>query len=79
MNFKSDDAVAITCAGNTVTGTVLAASADSHSLALGFDGVVDGYLRIMSVMRDRKGIYRTLNNTPVILRPRDNPAASNPT
>jgi len=70
MQFKLDDPVAITYDGNTIVGLVLAASEDGHSLALGFDGNLGGYLRIMSVTRDRKGVYRTLNDTPVILRPR---------
>ena len=68
MKFNSGDQVNITCDGNTVAGAVLAASEDGHSLALVFDGTVAGYSRIMSVTRDRKGTYRTLTNTPIILR-----------
>jgi hypothetical protein len=68
MKLDTGDRVMITCDGSTVPGVVLSASDDGRSLALMFDGAIAGYLRAMSVMRDRKGIYRTLSNTPIILR-----------
>jgi hypothetical protein len=74
--FKPNDPVAMTCEGNTIAGTVLAASENGHSLALRFDGIVAGYAGIIAVTRDSTGLYRTLHNTPVIVRHRVEPYAT---
>jgi hypothetical protein len=69
MQFQPGDPVAITCEGNTVTGKILKASDNGHSLALSFESAFAGHFRIMAVTRDSDGIYRTLDNRAVILRP----------
>lgn len=67
--FKDGDRVLIECDGRRVPGTVMLASPNGVSLFLTFEAILAGYVRGMPVLRDDDGSYRTLDGTPLTLRP----------
>lgn len=60
--FRRHDRVWITCGCITVPGMILLASENSVSLMLGFDGMLEGHLGAMPVLRHDDGKYRSIVN-----------------
>lgn len=67
--WRSGDAVMITCDGETIEGTILLASPNSVSLMLGFEAILAEHVGMMPVLRHKDGVYRSIvNRTEVGLR-----------
>lgn len=59
-NFRTGERVWITCEDRRVEGTIVLASDNGRSLALGFEAILAGHVGMMPVLRDEDGTYRTL-------------------
>lgn len=62
MKWKRGAHVRITCGTETLLGMVMLASDNGNSLMLGFDGILDGHVGWMPVLRDDDGTYRSIVN-----------------
>jgi hypothetical protein len=70
--MKTGDPVTITCNGQTIDGVILLASQNGRSLALWFDGMLDGQVGGMPVLQDHDGDYRSLaTDRMVTITPRE--------
>jgi hypothetical protein len=58
--FARGDRVRLTCGAQTVDAFVTLASSNGRSLALSFDGSLDGHPGVMPVLRDVAGVYRSV-------------------
>jgi hypothetical protein len=58
--MKRGDKITIEHAGRIVLGMVLLASSNGKSLMLGFDGIIEGHVGSMPVLRDDDGSYRSI-------------------
>lgn len=68
--MKRGDPIRLTCQGRTVDATVLIASEDDRSLAVYFDGILDGHVGAMPIVRREGGYEALLTRTPVTIEKR---------
>lgn len=61
-DFKRGNAVVLSYGGSDYQGRVDLASADSCSLVLAFEAMIDGHAGAMAVLRGRDGVYRSISN-----------------
>jgi hypothetical protein len=59
-NFRGGDALVIVCGGYRLAAHVSFASENGNSLMVHFDGMVDGHLGAMPLLRGDDGIYRSV-------------------
>jgi hypothetical protein len=60
--YRQSDLVIIECDGCALQGTVLLASQNGKSLALGFNGVLGCHDGLMPVLLCDDGVYRSIVN-----------------
>lgn len=70
--MERGDKIWITCEGRKVKGQITLASPNKISLMLSFEAMLAGHVIMMPVLRDEKGVYRSiLNNVEVQIEPRE--------